>query len=191
MVTKIAISGKANSGKNTLAMMLDAAFSQHNRRVEIYAFANRIKEIIQMMIPRGHEQTVHEHLYGKSYLRKEKIPGLDDITYRKACLEIGKVGRSFNDNLWINHFLDHFSVYGKDVYIITDLRFINEFNKLKSLDFITIRIKRRESIVIDDISDTQQDSIPDSEFNYIIDNDYDLDHLTLKCQEIYNQIKYK
>jgi hypothetical protein len=68
--------------------------------------------------------------------------------------------------------------------IITDCRFRNEFDHLKSLGFYQIRLLRKDFTKIDDISETNQDGIADSEFDYVLHNNGTLEELEKEVKKI-------
>lgn len=163
---RLAISGKAKAGKDTLASML----CKNNSNINIYGFADRVKEVAKSMFP----QMILENLYGDSHLREEMVPGTN-LTYRQVLLDIGKLGRSYDKDFWVKSMIPLFD-NNQDV-IIKDLRFENEYNFLKSHDFFLIRIKRQLHTKILDISETEQDSLTDNMFDLVIENDKDLAYL--------------
>lgn len=131
---RVAISGKANSGKNTLAKLLSNQLDQFetNNRMQriisnwknswdqeymqedllakewyckIMAFADPIKEMVMILFP----QTKRESLWGASHLREEVISNCykdnKPLTYRQVLFDLGtQIGRGYNDNCWLNNF---------------------------------------------------------------------------------------
>jgi hypothetical protein len=204
---KIAICGKANTGKNTLATHLqdeirkrdDAAhIVQYGRsslidfEAKTMAFADPIKEIVMVMFPNANKNC----LYGPSQLRAEAIPGAfkdgKPLTYRQALIDIGtEVGRAYNDKLWLENFDCRYEeLLIKDKYslvIVTDVRFRNEFDHLKKKGFFQIRLYRDtgKASEINHVSETNQNSILDEEFDYVLFNNKSLEDL---CGEVRCQI---
>ena len=190
---KIAISGKANSGKNTLTSIIYEELSKtHSIQgcdFKNMAFADPIKEMVLMMYP----QAQRHHLFGESVFRSSFIPG-SNVTYRQALLDIGKLGRNHDNNLWVSNLKYRLKEYNEkqiknnssSIIIISDLRFINEVDYLENEGFYLVRLKRKNNqLKINDISEKEQDSIPDSKFNTIISNDQDLYYLR---QEVITKI---
>ncbi|MEK6881476.1 MAG: hypothetical protein AABY22_17775 [Nanoarchaeota archaeon] len=70
----ISVSGKANTGKNTLSKLLadevKSRLSDWNGNVFI-AFADPIKEIVKIMFP----NLPRKYLFGSSEFRNKQIPG--------------------------------------------------------------------------------------------------------------------
>lgn len=183
---KIAIMGKANTGKNTLAGLLIDELAKDSLSYKCMAFADPIKEIVMTMFPRADRNC----LYGPSQLRTEIIPGAykDDkpLTYRQALIDIGtEVGRKYNDKIWLENFDHRFELLSHDLVIVTDCRFRNEFDHLKEKGFFQIRLYRNTGAPeIQHISETGQSLIKDEEFDYILLNNKSLDELKeeVKCQ---------
>jgi len=170
---KIAISGKAKSGKNTVAEILQ---SHLNMQTLLVAFADPIKEIAYQMFP----TTIRDDLWGPSEKRELKVKnrnnGYYNFSYRDLLKDIGTFARQKDPDTWINIMLDTYKesfIQHDDVFIVTDLRYINEYAALKKEDFFFIRIKRDNLQLADShASEAEQDSIPDSDFNYIVNNNY-------------------
>lgn len=206
---KIAICGKANTGKNTLANLLyHEAYEKENAAMlartsgainlqaysgKFMAFADPIKEIVMIMFPKANK----ECLYGPSHLRAEAIPGAfkngKPLTYRQALLDIGtEVGRGYNDKVWLENF-DHryeqilLKKHPPQIVVVTDVRFRNEFDHLKNKGFFQIRLYRDTGMpAIEHVSETNQNSIKDEEFDYVLFNNKSLDDLKeeVRCKII-------
>jgi hypothetical protein len=194
---QIAISGKANTGKNTLANALSIECHKMDCLNGLWnyksmAFADPIKEIVMTMFPNADKSC----LYGPSQLRASIIPGAfkngQPLSYRQALLDIGtEVGRAYNDKVWLENFdhrydkliLDH---YRPDILIVTDVRFRNEFEHLKAKGFFQIRLYRETGLAaINHVSETNQNSIKDEEFDYVLFNNKSLSDLH---EEVHNNI---
>lgn len=186
---RIAISGKANSGKNTAATILqnilvgDYQYNSYGYGCKLMAFADPIKEIIRIMFP----FLKKKWLYGPSKFRNQIIEGALDsennpLTIRRALLEIGtKVGRGYKDSMWLDVFTHRFNKeVAKNIgaVIVTDVRFRNEFDYLKELGFFLIRINRETEVKINHSSETNQDQITNSEFDFVLNNNFGLEELT-------------
>lgn len=192
---KIAISGKAKTGKNTVAALLaDNIYSEYNISAKIVAISDPMKHIISIMMPEANK----ECLYGPSELRsniildKYKDKNGKPLTYRQALLDIGSYGRSYDDNMWLNILnMDANNFKNNGAYLVSDVRFLIEFNYLKNAGFYMVRVKRNNISVINDPSETEQDKIPDSEFDYIINNNSTIEELSNEVVLIINSSKNK
>lgn len=190
---KISISGKANTGKNTLSKIIVEALRIQNRNwhkkrhqhflplsVKYIAFADPIKEMIQTMFP----TLPKEFLYGSSKFRNEVIPGAFKdgvpLTVRQLLMDLGTgLGRGYMDTVWLNNFDHRFKKNKKkDIVIVTDVRFRNEFEHLKKKGFFKVRLYRDTGQpTIKHVSEFNQNSIADEEFDYVIHNDKTLKDL--------------
>lgn len=204
---KVAICGKANTGKNTLANLLQQEIYERDNVVyaakhsesdtpflyswKAIAFADPIKEIVMIMFPNANK----ECLYGPSHLRAEPIPGAfksgKPLTYRQALIDIGtEIGRAYNDKIWLeafDHRYEQLVLKNKfNLVVVTDVRFRNEFDHLKKEGFFQIRLYRETGMPpIEHASETNQSSIRDEEFDYVLFNNKSLNDLQ---EEIKNKI---
>lgn len=194
---KIAISGKANSGKDTLAKLcLDALTDKYGLQFSggmiKAAFADPIKEIIKTMFPR----TKRNVLYGPSKNRSTIVDGAhkdgSPLTYRALLQDLGtEVGRGYKESIWLD-ILDFKSEKAEKknigLFIVTDVRFKNEFEHVKNNGYITIRIKRDSQLQMTHSSEMEQELIDDSEFDYVIDNNGTLDDLRRNVTGIFQHM---
>lgn len=84
-------------------------------------------------------------------------------------------------NIWINSLFREYNST-KLNWIITDTRFINEFNSIKERNGINIQIISDKSPKDNHISETELDNY--NEFNYVIENNKTIEELILKIKEI-------
>lgn len=173
----ILISGKARSGKDTIAKYLIEQYGYTR-----WAFADKLKECIY---------------------KYSDWDGKKDEKGRKLLQSVGQAFREYDKDNWIKvlakdiveyiqdyHFLSYFNI------VISDVRFVNEIETFKKLmleafdenniKFTTIRIDR--PIENDnaewhkDISEIDLDNYKD--FDYIITNDSDIDSLYRKIDKL-------
>src|SRR5208283_3054896 len=96
-----------------------------------------------------------------------------------------ELGRGYNDKIWLENFDERYNKILKspsiDCYIrpnmlvVTDVRFRNEYEHLKAKGFYQIRLYRETGLpTINHISETNQNSIKDEEFDYVIHNNKSL-----------------
>ena len=185
----IAISGKARSGKDTVAKML-AKLLHKTGAARIDALANPMKEMLQVMFPGCSE----ECLYGASELRSEIISNDyidkngDPLTYRQALLDLGAFARKYNNDIWL-HCLLNGSKKDAYVHIISDIRRKNEFDFFKKHGFVMIRVVRDDHTKIDDLSETEQDTILNKDFDWVIDNNSTIEALYDRVMFIVEHLK--
>lgn len=193
---KISISGKANSGKNTLSKLLLNQLWQGPtwmHKYEFIAFADPIKKMAHIAFP----NIPRKWLYGPSRYRDNIIPNAYKnnvpLTVRQLLMDLGNdFGRQYQSDIWINNIdLRLKKIYEKQpkVIILTDCRFRKEFDYLKQSNFFQIRIKRDNCKEINDISELDQSNILDSEFDNIIDNNGPLLYLKNQVSQIVKRLQ--
>src|ERR1700722_11418285 len=184
---KLAISGKMRAGKNKVASLIVEKMQYPTDKIKIVGLADPMKYMVKTMFPEANS----DYLFGPSELRSQPIAEkyLDAngnvLTHRQALLDLGAFGRKYNNDIWLNCLVADTKV-AKDIYlyIVSDCRFINEFNYLKKAGFVMIRVRRNCETTANDISETEQDAILDSEFDFIIKNNGSLTALNNKVREV-------
>jgi len=190
---KIAICGKAKSGKNTVAKMIKSELSKRETiSCDYIAFADPVKAIARNMFP----ELPEIYLTGSSEYRNSTIPGAfkndSPLTVRQLLIDIGTgLGRGYKPDIWLDVFdynLSQLESKSNNMIILTDCRFINEHRHVKNKGFFILKILRENLEKINHISETEQDSISDSEFDYIVRNNGSLDNLQEEVKKIVNKL---
>jgi hypothetical protein len=179
VIYKIALVGKANSGKDTAARIIKKQINKiHEKklRIKILAFAEPIKEMVLLMFPK----ISRDCIFGSSTLRNTIIEGAKDsdgspLTIRRILLDIGTgLGRSYLSTIWIDNMAERVRIIEESDkptgIIITDVRFRDEFDWLKNNGFFMVKVKRGESNTINHISEIEQETIQDHEYDFILYN---------------------
>lgn len=148
----ILISGLAGAGKTTVSEILINKLNSSYLELEVerYSFANPIKFMAQAYIG----------------WNKEK-----DGKGRKLLQDIGKIGREYNEDIWVKHLLTQLDkrfnnknqLFPTNMVIVDDWRFPNELAYLKEnplLDVITIRVFGRGGLLGDTANDVSETSLP-------------------------------
>ena len=195
---KIGISGKANSGKNTVSKLIKKQlYNQPARAQNVHckyiAFADPIKAMVRNMFP----DLPEKYLTGSSKFRSEIIPGAfkdsSPLTVRQLLIDIGtEMGRKYKESIWLDAFdaeLKRTQSKSFNLIVVADVRFKNEFDHLKNLGFFQIRLLRDKHSVINHSSETSQDSIKDEEFDYVLNNNGTLSDLGAEIAKILPLLK--
>ena len=194
---KIAICGKAGSGKNTLGKLIDKNTSRPGYIISA-AFADPVKEMARKMFPK----LPKKFFFGPSKYRLEVIPWAigangQPLTVRQLLIDLGTQGRAYDPNVWLANFEFRYKkwIQWSNVkgVIVTDTRFRNEFELLKGLGFQQIKIYRKDNVPIiqsNHVTESEQDTIKDSEFDFVIQNDKTIDDLKAKIAAISKQLKH-
>lgn len=190
---KIAIIGKARSGKNTFANLLQMEFKKKYVDSNIYqlAFANSIKRIFSSYFP----EADNNYLFGPSELRSNIIDSkyVNDngipISYRDGIIAIGEMGRSLNANFWINKLNEEFNHISfqslNNLVLITDVRRQNEFDYCKSNGYYIVNILR-ETQTSNHSTETDQETFRQLS-DLVIDNTLPLSNLEYQAERIINE----
>ena len=189
----VGIHGKMGAGKSTVAHNLIAVLKDDfNIDATIKSFATPIYNLISILF----DETVDEIKKNKNTLvRPRSFQGLR--TYRELLQIVGMFVRDNADkDIWIN------ALFGSDNmnvlqdwtadykwWIIDDLRFQNEFYRIRSMGGKLIKIERDiQNNVSEDIlkngSEIDLDLIPNDEWDLVLDNNTPLD-ITKKTLEKY------
>jgi hypothetical protein len=186
----ILITGKKFSGKDTTAERL-----VENYRYKRYAYADSLKNMAVKL--------VNEVLGGNCSIsnfvdldKKEKPIELPLITKKITPREILQAfGTNFvreylSDSYWVDYIVNEINTTNPRYACITDYRFPNEFDEIvKNLsnkyDIFRIKVKRNSIIVKDGhSSENALNSLKDSDFDYILNNNKDFDYLNNQIDEM-------
>ena len=185
----ILISGKARSGKTTLAEFLEQKLSEISGITTFrYGFADPIKYIAKAFIG---------------------WKGEKDDKGRTLLQQQGTIGRDYDENVWVKHFLNQLDkkagMFPFNFAIIDDWRFPNELAFLKNnpiLEVVTIRMFGRGGLNGHTASDVTENSLPevsdefiptglegDHWYDYQIDNSVDVEQLGEKVERILSHLE--
>jgi hypothetical protein len=200
----IGIVGNIGEGKDTIAEYL---VNEHNFKRE--SFAGTLKDAVAAVF--GWDRTLLEGQTKESREWREQVDQwwadklrMPQLTPRLILqlwgTEVGR--RSFHDDIWIASLENKLRNVGTDV-VISDCRFPNEFETIKNLGGIIIRVKRGPEPEwyqfvngaltgnIDDILMLKQYGIHESEWawygltvDHVLENNDTLDSLYAKVIEI-------
>lgn len=171
----LAVAGFARSGKDTLVQYLS-----HLYGVRRYALADPIRDALYALNPIVSCSTTGEKYRLQDVVDDEGWDDAKSLPEIRRLLQVfgTEVGREmFGDTVWIDKACD-FIAEQDYVVAISDLRFLNEYDVLKSrfgLDLLTVKIKRPEvGPVNGHVSDS---GLSDELFDVVIENDGSLSDL--------------
>lgn len=187
----IGISGKAGVGKNLVASFLqeiDQSFEQK-------AFAAKLKRICSILtgepIQNFEDQEFKKEIMPEEWWYRNGYPD-DKPTYRQFLQEVGTdaLRDVIHPNIWVNAlFADwkgpKMSEYHPSKWIITDVRFPNEYQAIKDRGGIVIRVERPGIELMDHYSETALDN---QHFDYVIYNDGSVPDLFSQVLTFYEKI---
>jgi hypothetical protein len=171
----IGIHGKKYCGKDTVSDYICNKYEYTK-----YSFATPIKDVCKILFGFSEEQI--------NGTKKEEIDEIWNITPRDAMQKIGTEFGQYQIHemlpelkcdkrlFWVKHFENN---YNKDKnIIIADLRFKHEYNTIKQLGGIVIKVKRDSNYNDEHVSENE---LNNEKFDYIIDNNK-------SKEELYNKI---
>lgn len=156
----ILVSGKAGSGKSTVADRLRQKLEDlEGIDTMLYGFADPIKYI------------------AKAFAGWD---GEKDEKGRRLLQKIGQIFRDYNPNIWVKHFLNQLDkksgLFPKNFAVISDWRFPNELSYLKNnplLDIVTIRVFGRGGLEGENSLDVSENSLPEIHKERLKSGSYD------------------
>lgn len=192
----IAISGKAGSGKDTIGSMLayfiatgNDCFSDYikfNNKDYWYKLANWDHKYFALPLKDSISKILNcsiEDLNNNNY-KQSTIDWLDGMSVRSLLQKFGTgIRNGVHPNFWVNLL---FKTYNKNNWIITDVRFKSEINKIKEYDCVLIRINRNSSGAGNHISETELDDY--KFFDYVISNNETIEDLFYKIYYLYKEL---
>lgn len=185
----IVISGNKGVGKDTVANFMQDMF--HYTMCKTFAFAKPIKEITSILLDTSldilddnKDRSVHE--IGITDVSKSMTP-------RNYYTTIGDMFcKTFGKEVFAKIILKQIEESNFEFNIITDMRFRHEYNLLKELKPIFIRVKsNRVKLYTTHYSETDLLYLSDDAFDYVIDNSGTIRDLFLIVKSIVEAIKQK
>ena len=160
MIT-LCISGKATSGKTTAAQIICEEFL-----AESFAFGDGVKRIALELGWNGKK----------------------DTRGRKLLQDIGRVGREYNGDIWLNKSIQEAkscAPWDKDaICIFSDCRYPNESARVKQemYNVITMRVERNGVKALKDDSETSLDNY--GNWDIVVENNGSIEEFRSKIVEV-------
>ena len=167
----IALTGPKGSGKDTVAGLI--ARQYHN--VNTIAFADPIKKVINNLFELDPSNNDQYDAFKRTQITYQ-LPGYlsHAVQGRELVREIGMLMRSYDEKQFTNYVVNEIRYKPDDIWVVSDLRFDNEYMILKSLGAKIISIKRPSYEYDGHITER---GFNDSLVDYTIVNDGDLNYL--------------
>ena len=160
----IAICGAKRSGKDTCASILEKEYGYTHIKI-----AKKLKDVCKVLFNFSDEQLendlkeIEDKKWNTSPRKVMQFLGTEIMQYEIQSI-LPNIGRKF----WINSLLS--SISSQDKYVISDLRFLHEFEEIKKLGGLIIRMENDNLIQSDThISELEYLKIP---FDIIIKNNH-------------------
>jgi hypothetical protein len=197
----LALSGKMGSGKNTVATIINQLT---NNKFEEKSFASKLKQIASILtgipVEKFEDQEFKKSFLGDEWTNhtfyEDGSPNMyQKMTTRQLLQKVGTeaMRNNVHPDVWVNALfadyistsretgtiLDKLSELGYENnfpnWIISDLRFPNEFDAIKLRDGLCIRINRNSDNKSNHISETSLDHIEN--WDWVINNNGSIEEL--------------
>jgi hypothetical protein len=198
----IGISGKIGAGKDTVGEIIQKlCLTNKGPQFEIKKFAGKLKQTASLLtgipIEKFEDQEFKKTILGSEWGKPTKqnplnaIEPFKDITFvemmsvRDLLQKLGTeaMRNGLHENVWVNAL---FADYTKDKrWIITDVRFPNEFKAIKEKGGIVIKVNRpSNSMKKVAKAHSSETALDGHDFDYVIENDGNFEKLISKVREI-------
>lgn len=192
----IGVSGKAQSGKDTVSKMIRYTiwYYKSSQRLKPFgidhytecynnssvlcrywyhtSFANKLKRCLSDILK------VDPKNFEDIDFKNSQVEWLG-ITVRELLQKFGTAVRNgVCDDFWVKACLKDYEKW--DNWILSDVRFKSEAKGIKDLEGIIVRVNREGAGAGNHISEIDLDDYP---FDYVINNDGDMEDLLLKVKE--------
>lgn len=192
MKTVILLSGKKETGKSTAAQILkehlfiEQSFAEELKN-QLFVFTKYVLDAKDVTYDHFHNQDLK--------IKPINIPFVDkEITPRYVMQVYGtEVMRNlFNENYWVDQVISKILRSPEDNHCVVDCRYPNEISRVQSkltgiCNTYTVRINR---VTGKNDTHTSETSLDDySNWNYIVDNNFDMNLFRLNINSIIKHIK--
>lgn len=181
----IAFGHKKQVGKNLSAQLLyqNLRCDNPDMLIDVVGFADPLYYIAHYLY--GWAGFKIKEYYDKFPQTKAEILPKLNMTPRELLIKLGTkaIREHVYDATWVDYTINRRR--NCDLLLITDLRFPNEFNRVKNMNGICVRIDRPEIPLTDDIADCALDG--DYIWDHVIVNDGTKRDLNLKIMEFWNE----
>lgn len=176
----IALTGSKGSGKDTVGQLIASQFN-----TETIAFADPIKNVINHVFKLDPNNNNEYDVFKREILEYRVVGVPRAIAARHVVREIGMLMREYDDKQFNKYVREKIEANPEKTWVVTDLRFDNEYTMLKSIGAKIVKITRP--------SYTYDGHITEREFNdslvdYTLMNDGSLDYLQIRTEIVMKQI---
>ena len=178
----IALTGPKGSGKDTVGQLIKEMYPELNPKT--IAFADPIKKVIEHIFNLKEEAYTYDRLK-RATLKLKDEDCFYSIEGRRLVREIGMLMRSYDEKQFTNYVVGEIRYEPSNLWIVTDLRFDNEFTVLKTLGAKIIKIIRPHYTYDGHITERAFD---DHLVDKLLMNDGNLDYLKIRVESIMRNI---
>lgn len=176
----------AQVGKDTAAEYLEREYPGRVKRV---AFADKLKKITMELFGLSEDQC-----YGSQEI-KETVDPRYGMTPREIMQGVGEKMRKVYPDIWVdtvfNVTIPPLIEQGFDCFIISDVRYPNEGDKIHKEGGVVVKVNRDGSGVTVGASHSSETAMQDyQEFDFVLDNNDSFDEYYWKLQQLMEDLNY-
>jgi hypothetical protein len=174
----IALTGPKGCGKDTVGQLIKEMYPQYSPKT--IAFADPIKKVID------HIFNLSDSGYSYDRLKRATLKLKDEecfytIDGRRLVREIGMLMRGYDEKQFTNYVVNEIRYEPNNLWVVTDLRFDNEYTVLKGLGAKIVKITRPSYQYDGHITERAFD---DHLVDKILLNDGDLEYLKIRVKSV-------
>ena len=178
----IALTGPKGSGKDTVARMIAEQYDN----VSMIAFADPIKKVINDLFELDPKNNDQYDAFKRTHLSYQ-LPGFFSHTIigRTLVREIGMLMRGYDEDQFNEYVVDRINSEEANIYIVTDVRFENEFQLMRDMGAKIIQITHPDCNYDGHVTER---GFADKTVDFTIANDGSLSDLNTKTGLVVNNI---
>ena len=171
----IGIHGYAGVGKDEVGSFI----VKHTKTFKVKKFAGKLKEIATILTG------IPTPLFESTHLKQSNLPGWD-MTVRDLLQRLGTeaIRDGLHPKAWVMALMSDY-MQG-DEWVITDMRFKNEYDTIKEYGGYTIKVTRPGVNPVNNHS--SEDDLTSVQFDYEICNDGTLEDLEDKVKDVLSDL---
>jgi hypothetical protein len=200
----IGINGRINHGKDEVAKIIQyLTFINSKKELNNYCTYNHFKDSsLTMVSPWQVKKMAYKLKQIASILLNVPVAKFEDRDFKDIQLPVEwdymtirtflqKLGteamrEGLHQNTWANAFWSDYDEYN-DHWLITDIRFPNEYESVKDRNGIVIKVVR--DIEIPKHEHESETALDSYRFDYVIDNSKDINHLISEVETLLKDLK--
>ena len=182
----IALTGSKGSGKDTVGQLISDLCGG-----QTIAFADPIKNVVEHVFQLPVQGIGLEDHQAYDQFKRTRLTfdlpkfNMMSLDARHVVREIGMLMREYDDKQFNKYVKEKIESDPSKIWVVTDLRFDNEYTMLKSIGAKVVKITRPAYTYDGHITERE---FNDSLVDYTLMNDGSLDYLKIRTEIVMNQI---